>query len=570
MVGFVFFLPTVPFRLASLLAMAPHKGYAIVERDDSDVGPLGSTCNDAIPLAEATGDAFDIALEAASSTCSDDTLCASEVSRIGSMLMRVCIPQLLTQLLRVAFNSLTLGFAGHFLSSADLAGIALGLSLCNATCLAVGIGFTVVLDTLSSQEFGRDPRSQLQGLFLRRAVFLVLAYNALLAVLYVFATPLMIAVFGEELGSRASLFMKLALLQGVVVTVFTGLQRFLVAQRHVLLPLYGQIFGVAVMPLFLFVGTRFGLVGFAAALFFGRLMALVFMSTLAWRIESVRHTFGVWSLREVLDRGPCRDFATTCLPVVAASCAERWSFEVLSLLAGMAGPLAMGTYAVTSATLQLLYSVGVGFCFAATTLVGNALGAGKASEAKRVAFVVLGASYVAVVSTAVCYSALRRPFIMMFTSDPAIIDRAMPLTAIMAAVLVFENANCVLQGLLRACGLFALFSKIVLVAQWFVMVPLAWILSSPRLFALEGTLLALYIGGVTQTMASLFFLHRLKWETLVAARPVGASSDVPTVESSPTSIKNATQTGDDEGDQQDHGVDALFDEKVKRNGTVAR
>jgi Na+-driven multidrug efflux pump len=61
---------------------------------------------------------------------------------------------------------------------------------------------------------------------------------------------------------------------------------------------------------------------------------------------------------------------------MAMLCAEWWGFEIHALIAGLKGTVALGAQSLILNTAQLAFMVPLGMGVAASTRVGNALGAG--------------------------------------------------------------------------------------------------------------------------------------------------------------------------------------------------
>jgi MATE family multidrug resistance protein len=88
-----------------------------------------------------------------------------------------------------------------------------------------------------------------------------------------------------------------------------------------------------------------------------------------------RSTWYGWSFREALSEW--KEFFKLGLPGAAMVCAEWWGFEIHALVSGLLGtvPLAAQTLCLNTVSISFMIPLGIGI--AATTRVGNLMGANK-------------------------------------------------------------------------------------------------------------------------------------------------------------------------------------------------
>ncbi|GBF99158.1 hypothetical protein Rsub_12125 [Raphidocelis subcapitata] len=264
------------------------------------------------------------------------------------------------------------------------------------------------------------------------------------------------------------------------------------------------------------------------------LQAIAAVVVVAWRsardarvarTEPHRATWRGWSF-EALRGLPT--YARYAVPAAAMLCAEWWIWEAVVFLAGLLPSRAevqLGALGfvmqVSIATWTLSYSIGTG----AATRIANALGAGHASNARRI--FVLACCLLAVANSAVAATlwCLRHRLSAALTPDPEIgaeVRRILP-----AAILgvVGDGQVAVLGGLLRAAGRQSTGALIHFCTYWLFGLPAGVLLG----FVFEWGALGLWMGVASATALQAVALHAwvalgLDWQREVrrSAATVGA------------------------------------------------
>jgi Na+-driven multidrug efflux pump len=148
--------------------------------------------------------------------------------------------------------------------------------------------------------------------------------------------------------------------------------------------------------------------------------------------------------------------ASDVLVVALPSMGERliMSLALLTyfkILSGY-GTAAIAAYAIGVRLLSFSWAPGLGFAAAASTFVGQALGASDSARARRVgARCVLQAMLVMCVF-AILFGFLRAPLAHAFTRDARVADDLMPFMLMLAIAQPFMGVHFTLGGVLRGAG----------------------------------------------------------------------------------------------------------------------
>jgi putative MATE family efflux protein len=235
----------------------------------------------------------------------------------------------------------------------------------------------------------------------------------------------------------------------------------------------------AVLSLVLVFGAfgipRLELVGAGIATLAAHAVGLVLyaiLSRLAAR-EGLAVTFGWADVRAMWD------VAYEVLFVSLPSMGERLIMSLALLtyfkILSSYGTAAIAAYAIGVRLLSFSWAPGLGFGAAASTFVGQALGAGDSARARRVGYRAVRQALLVMVALAVMFFLLRGPLARAFTSDDRVAEDLMPFMMMLAIAQPFMGAHFTLGGVLRGAGDTVTPLVGAAVGNWGFRVPLAWL-----------------------------------------------------------------------------------------------
>ena len=263
---------------------------------------------------------------------------------------------------------------------------------------------------------------------------------------------------------------------------------------------------------------RLGLVGAGIATLVAHGVGLVLyigLSRVAAR-EAQSVTFGWSDLRRAWE--VAADVARVSLP----SMGERLIMSLALLtyfrfLSGY-GTAAIAAYAIGVRLLSLSWVPGVAFGVAASTFVGQALGAGDSARARRIGWRSLGQALLVMSALGIAFLFLREPLARAFTRDAHIVENLAPFMTMLAIAQPFMGAHFTLGGVLRGAGDTVTPLLGAAVGNWGFRVPLAWMASHAFAAPLPWVWAALIADHFSRMLINGFVFLRGSWDKKTGPR----------------------------------------------------
>ncbi len=185
------------------------------------------------------------------------------------------------------------------------------------------------------------------------------------------------------------------------------------------------------------------------------------------------------------------------------------------------GTVGFAAYWVGFNSISLALTVGVGFAVAATTLVGQRIGAGMplaAREGARQTWI-LTAVVLGVLGLALYFGAER--IIAFFTNDPGVIELAVLPLRLVALFMPAEATNQILSGAFRGAGDTRWPFWVTTGGNFVVRIPLTLLLIGA--YGLLGVWIALIAEISIRALINAWRFSRLNWETTFEPVSTGAA-----------------------------------------------
>jgi putative MATE family efflux protein len=268
----------------------------------------------------------------------------------------------------------------------------------------------------------------------------------------------------EGLGAETAVideaipYLVLILLSTVFLSVSITLESALRADRNTRLPMLIAVvvtaakIGLNAVLIFGGLGLpELGLVGAGLATLASQALGLaIYASILATSKRDSPIALEARDFRSA--RGVLREVVRIALPGIGERLAMNLALLAYFRVLSVYGTVAIAAYTVGIRILAFSWIPGTGFGVAASTLVGQALGAGRPQEAMaagwRATRMAIG---IAVPLGAVCALA-REPLARLFTDDPATIEALGPFLLCLALSQPFLQAHFALGGAHRGAG----------------------------------------------------------------------------------------------------------------------
>jgi len=390
-------------------------------------------------------------------------------------------PAVLEQLLNMSVGLADTYIVGH-LGAAPLAAVGLSLQSLNlfwALFGALGVGSTALV----ARRIGAGEKEAANDVA-RQSVLLALLIGLLVAVVLWLGAPHFMRWLGAEpevihLGAayiRATastvymmslLFVGSAILRGAGDTRTPMLIMLLINVVNIVVA-YVLAYGVGPLPRLGVLGSG---IGAATARAIGGLLILTLL---------VRGNGPVKVGRQV----PRLDFQTIGqvlrigLPTAGEQLLMRFGQVVLATFITGLGTVAYAAHQVAINALSVAYMPGWGFALAATTLVGQELGAGRPERASKSAYESLRLVVIIMAVMGGLVSLFPAQVMAVFTSEQDIIEAGIPALRVAGIAMPFLGISFTLAGGLRGAGDTTSVLVIIGVCIWLVRVASAYWLSA--------------------------------------------------------------------------------------------
>lgn len=373
-------------------------------------------------------------------------------------------------------------------------------------------GFATSVDTLSSQAYGSGSY-KLVGLIAQRAVVLLTLLCLPVLVVWWFIGDILIACKQDpEISLMAGQYVWTLAYSLFAISWFEVLKKYLICQSQ-LKPLIVVLIitnGVNALLVYLFI-YQFNLdfVGGPLAtmcsqwfMLLGTICACLYTGVhkKTWPKLS-KDIFSGW--KEIIKLG-----AGGSGMMVAEWC----SFELCSFMAGWVGHIELDAFVALLQVQALLFMIPLSFGIAASTLIGNNLGAGKPVDAKW-------SGITAVLMTTAIELVLILTFVFaidgianVFTNDEQVIALMIRVAPVTAAMLMFDGLQAVSSGLLRGVGLQKIGAVTNLCGYYFIGLPLGVLMTFHYHLHVFGLVSGLLIAVCLTTIVFFLVLYRVDWQ----------------------------------------------------------
>ncbi|KAI8051287.1 mate-domain-containing protein [Syncephalis plumigaleata] len=394
------------------------------------------------------------------------------IKEVGS-LARLASPVVLAYLLQKSIDITSVFSLGH-LGAEQLAASALGTMYNSVTGWSVALGMATALDTLGSQAYtaSRDPYAL--GVYLQRAMLILLVMSVPIGFIWWFAEGILLALGqSPELSALSSLFIRWSLPSLVPYLMFECMKRYLQAQGIMNAGTYILLITspINVLTNYLLVWwppISLGFIGSPIATSCTHWLNL-FLAILYVRYVKGGECWGGFSREAFRHWG---QFLRLGLSGMALICSEWWAFEVVALAAGYLGTIPLAAQSVVLTTATITYMIPAGISITACNRIGNELGLKNANRAKLATnSALLLALAVSTFNTALLIL-FKDEWGYLFNSDPEVVElvgKILPIAALFQIGDVFGGIG---GGVLRGTGQQHLGAYLTLFSYYVIALPM--------------------------------------------------------------------------------------------------
>jgi MATE family multidrug resistance protein len=436
---------------------------------------------------------------------------------------RLAVPVAATQLCLMMLGFVDTVMVGR-LSVEALAAASLGNVWIHGT-LDFGVGILLGIDPIISQAHGaRDARTA--GLALQRGLLLALALSLPIALLWLGTERFLIATGqSPELAAQAQRYVLAQLPSVPFYLIYIVLRQYLqcrgIVRPALVVVLFANLWNalLAWMLIFGHLGApALGLLGAGIATGLVRAASCLALAAMILRFGLLR---GAWvpPSRDALAWNAHRRILALGVPVAIQMALEFWAFSAATLLAGGLGQASLAAHTIALNMASLAFMLPLGISRAAVTRVGNLIGALRAQDAERAAWVAFALGAGVMTLSAALFVLLRAELPRLYTTDAGVIALTASILPIAAAFQVFDGTQVVGGGILRGMGQVRPAMFFNLISYWVIGLPLGALLALELGYGIRGLWWGLAFGLFCVAVAVVGWV-RVRGPATV--RPIGA------------------------------------------------
>jgi len=265
------------------------------------------------------------------------------------------------------------------------------------------------------------------------------------------------------------------------------------------------IFGVGPFP-------ALGLTGVAIAIIFSRSVGVAFQF---WRLTSGKGRLKL-RLRHFVPVGEdMRKIAQMSWSGIAQMVISNTSGLGLFSIAALSGTVALAGATIAMRIVQFVMLPGVGIAFAAATLVGQNLGAGRPERASDAIRIATRMNIVFLSVLTVVLLVMARPIAMLFTTQPDVVREATIAIRIVVSAFPLYAAAMSLEAAFNGAGDTWTPALINFVCLWCTQIPLAWVLSTRFGLGTLGVYISVPVSFTLMMALTAWLYKRGRWKTHV-------------------------------------------------------
>lgn len=445
-------------------------------------------------------------------TNEDDFIKMTTYSEEITHILRNSLPLIFTLLLQNLISSVSLLFVGR-LGSLVLGSVTLSNVIFNAT-LVVFLGLATCLDTLCPQAFGAGNYS-LVGLYFQKCIVISAIISLPISFVWIFSKPLLNLVAKDPVVIEiSSQYLKcmIGCIPGYII--FECGKKYMQAQGdfHTAQRVLFIGFPFSILTNYIFIlHSPLGYLGapLASSLTFTLMGALMICAMLrnrqCWYELHWKTVMHGWT--------PLLKLA---VPGIIMLAAEFLAFESLTILAARFETTELASQAVAASVQSITFQIPFAVSIAASNRISTHVGRGKIHDCQIATRATLFYTGPAVTMLNLVGLFAGRYFLSsLFSSDPAVIQRAGKLISVIAINQLWDIYNVLGAGCLRAQGRQRLGGYLNLIAYYVFGMPLAVYLG----FCLDWQALGFWIGlgfGIfTLAVGEMYCVYRSDWPLII-------------------------------------------------------
>jgi len=437
---------------------------------------------------------------------------------IRQAVILLAIPMMLEMVMESVFALVDLYFVGHLADSSSAIQV-VGLTESVLTIMySIAIGMSMAATAVVARRIGeKDPEAAahagVQAIIVAGVVTVLLSGCGI-----VYAKELLLVMgASDDTATKGKAFVQIMMGSGISIMllflingIFRGAGNATIAMKSLWL---ANLCNIILCPVFingLGPVPAFGLTGAALATATGRSIGVLYQ---LYHLFGNKHQLKVKMTHWKLDFPVIRSLVSIATPgifqFVIASCS--WIF-LAQLVATSGGDVGSAGYQTALRLVMFFLLPAWGLSNAASTLVGQNLGAKEYQRAEDSVLKTVKYNTVFMLGVTVIFYALGGPLVSFFTNDPAIKAVAIDAMRIISAGFVFYGIGMVMINAFNGAGDTWTPTYVNFVGFWLFQIPLAWFLTRYLAFGPHGVFIAVPVAETAITVAGYILFRKGRWK----------------------------------------------------------
>lgn len=444
----------------------------------------------------------------------DVTKMIEEVKKVGNIATMMMVVGILNYLIQVV----TMTMVGHLGDQLALSSVAIATSITNVTGFSLLIGLCGALDTLCGQAYGAKQYNKLL-FYAYSAIITLIIICFPISLLWYFSNKLLSLTHQDLTISNESSKFSISLIPQLFgYAILDPVVRYLQSQS-LTKPLLFTSFFTLCLHVFLcwILIFKMGL-GSIGAGYSASVVCWVNLMMLGVYIKSssaCKKTKVSVGLDDAL--GGIWEFICLALPSALMVCMKWWSFEALTLMAGLLPnpEIETSVFSICLTISTLHFTIPLAISIAASIRVSNELGAGNAEAAREAVFVTLVLASIESVVVSMTLYFFRNVLGYVYSNEKQIVEYVATSVPMLCVCIITDSLQMVLSGVAKGSGIQDMGAYVNLVSFYLVGIPVAVILGFVCHMKAKGLWFGILIGSILQFILLSALTFTINWEKQV-------------------------------------------------------
>lgn len=434
----------------------------------------------------------------------------------SSLILKFAIPMLLGNVFMQVYSVVDSIVVGQFIGKEALAAVGASFPLIFALVsfvIGIGIGFSVAI----SQYFGARDMDRVVRAIDTMWIFLAGASLLITIVGLIFSRQLLVLTgIPEEVLPLAVPYFNINIAGFIVMFGFNGGTAVLRGLGDSKTPLYFLVISTVVnvvLDLVFVLVFHWGVEGTAWATVIAQAGAFFSM---AFYLNRTHKLIRINFRRYIFDREIFIKSVKIGLPTGFQQTFVSFGMVALLSIVNQFGTIAVAAYTVATRIDSFASMPAMNFASALSTFVGQNLGAGHTDRVRTGMLATLRMTSLVSISVTLIAFLFSRHLMMVFTSDPAIIDIGSDYLLIVSSFYLFFSTMFIISGVMRGAGDTLVPMFITLLSLWLVRIPVSWWLS--KLIGIHGIWWGIPIAWFIGMAGAWFYYRTGRWKSKVIVK----------------------------------------------------